>query len=306
MGVDESVAAPIDAVPLRHPWRWVGAAIVVALSGLFLYGAATNPAYGWATFGKYVFDERVSEAAWNTLQLTIWSMVLGLLLGVVIAVMRLSPNPVFKAVSWVYLWIFRGTPVYVQLVFWGLFPTIYQRIQLGVPFGPSFFHLDLRDLSISFLLAIIGLGLNEAAYMAEIIRAGINSVPEGQSEASTALGMSWWMTMRRTVLPQAMRVIIPPTGNEFISMLKTTSLVTAVPYTLELYTRTRDISAVIFEPIPLLLVAAVWYLAITSVLMIGQHYLERHFSRGISRKLTARQLEALAEAQAAAKAGGQP
>ena len=306
MGVDESGAAPIDAVPLRHPWRWVGAAIVVALSGLFLYGAATNPAYGWATFGKYVFDERVSEAAWNTLQLTIWSMVLGLLLGVVIAVMRLSPNPVFKAVSWVYLWIFRGTPVYVQLVFWGLFPTIYQRIQLGVPFGPSFFHLDLRDLSISFLLAIIGLGLNEAAYMAEIIRAGINSVPEGQSEASTALGMSWWMTMRRTVLPQAMRVIIPPTGNEFISMLKTTSLVTAVPYTLELYTRTRDISAVIFEPIPLLLVAAVWYLAITSVLMIGQHYLERHFSRGISRKLTARQLEALAEAQAAAKAGGQP
>lgn len=311
MSVDEPVAAPIDpepidAVPLRHAWRWVAAAVVVALAGLFLYGAATNPAYRWATFGKYVFDERVSEAAWNTLQLTFWSMVLGLVLGVAIAVMRLSPNPVFKAVSWVYLWIFRGTPVYVQLVFWGLFPTIYQRIQFGVPFGPSFFHLDLRDLSISFLLAIVGLGLNEAAYMAEIIRAGINSVPEGQSEASTALGMSWWMTMRRTVLPQAMRVIIPPTGNEFISMLKTTSLVTAVPYTLELYTRTRDISAVIFEPIPLLLVAAVWYLAITSVLMIGQHYLERHFSRGISRKLTARQLEALAKAQAAAKAGGQP
>lgn len=306
MSVDESVAAPIDAVPLRHPWRWVCAAIVVALAGLFLYGAATNPAYRWATFGKYVFDERVSEAAWNTLQLTIWSMVLGLGLGVVVAVMRLSPNPVFKSVSWVYLWIFRGTPVYVQLVFWGLFPTIYQRIQLGVPFGPSFFHLDLRDLSISFFLAIVGLGLNEAAYMAEIIRAGINSVPEGQSEASTALGMSWWMTMRRTVLPQAMRVIIPPTGNEFISMLKTTSLVTAVPYTLELYTRTRDISAVIFEPIPLLLVAAAWYLAITSVLMVGQHYLERHFSRGISRKLTGRQLEALAQAQANANTGGQP
>jgi len=306
MSVDEPVAAPIDAVPLRHPWRWVWAAIVVTAAGLFLYGAATNPAYRWATFGKYLFDERVSEAAWNTLQLTIWSMVLGLGLGVVIAVMRLSPNPVFKAVSWVYLWIFRGTPVYVQLVFWGLFPTIYQRIQLGVPFGPSFFHLDLRDLSISFLLAIVGLGLNEAAYMAEIIRAGINSVPEGQSEASTALGMSWWMTMRRTVLPQAMRVIIPPTGNEFISMLKTTSLVTAVPYTLELYTRTRDISAVIFEPIPLLLVAAAWYLAITSVLMIGQHYLERHFSRGISRKLTGRQLEALAQARAIAEAGGQP
>ena len=271
--------------------------------GLFLYGAATNEAYGWATYRKYLFDHRVSEAAWNTLQLTFWAMLLGLLLGVTLAVMRLSPNPIMKSVSWAYLWIFRGTPVYVQLVFWGLFPTLYQQIQIGVPFGPSFFQLELRDLSISFILAIIGLGLNEAAYMAEIIRAGISSVPEGQTEASTALGMSWWMTMRRTVLPQAMRVIIPPTGNELISMLKTTSLVTAVPYTLELYTRTRDISAVIFQPIPLLMVAATWYLAITSVLMVGQYYLEKHFSRGISRTLTTKQLEALAKAQTGAQEG---
>jgi polar amino acid transport system permease protein len=295
--------AAIDAVPLRHPWRWVGAAVIIGLVGLFLYGAATNKAYGWPTYRKYLFDHRVSEAAWNTLQLTFWAMILGLVLGVILAVMRLSPNPILKNVAWVYLWIFRGTPVYVQLVFWGLFPTLYQKIQLGVPFGPTFFHLDLRNLSISFILAIVGLGLNEAAYMAEIIRAGIGSVPEGQLEASTALGMSWWMTMRRVVLPQAMRVIIPPTGNELISMLKTTSLVTAVPYTLELYTRTRDISAVIFQPIPLLLVAATWYLAITSVLMVGQFYLERYFSRGISRKLTGKQLEALAKAQAGAREG---
>lgn len=295
--------APIDAIPLRHPWRWVGALTMIGLVGLFLYGAATNPAYGWPTYRKYLFDQRVSEAAWNTLQLTFWAMLLGLVLGVVLAVMRLSPNPILNSVSWVYLWVFRGTPVYVQLVFWGLFPTIYQKIQVGVPFGPTFFQLNLRELSISFILAIIGLGLNEAAYMAEIIRAGISSVPEGQLEASTALGMSWWMTMRRVVLPQAMRVIIPPTGNELISMLKTTSLVTAVPYTLELYTRTRDISAVIFEPIPLLLVAASWYLAITSVLMVGQYYLERYFSRGISRTLTTKQLEALAEAQTATEEG---
>jgi polar amino acid transport system permease protein len=293
----------IDAVPLRHPGRWIGAVAIVGLVGLFLYGAATNPAYGWATYRKYLFDARVSQAAWNTLQLTFWAMALGLLLGVILAVMRLSPNPVFRAVSWVYLWIFRGTPVYVQLVFWGLFPTLYRNIQIGVPFGPSFFQLNLQDLSIAFTLAIIGLGLNEAAYMAEIIRAGIASVPEGQTEASTALGMSWWMGMRRTVLPQAMRVIIPPTGNELISMLKTTSLVTAVPYTLELYTRTRDISAVIFQPIPLLLVAATWYLAITSVLMVGQYYLEKYFSRGISRTLTDKQLEALAKATTGAKEG---
>ncbi|MBV8929627.1 MAG: amino acid ABC transporter permease [Mycobacteriaceae bacterium] len=289
--------SPIDAVPLRHPSRWIAAIVIIALVVLFLYGAATNSAYGWPTYRKYLFDQRISSAAWNTLQLTIWAMVLGVSLGVVLAVMRLSPNPVFKSVAWVYLWIFRGTPVYVQLVFWGLFPTLYQSIQLGVPFGPAFFHLHLQGLSINFILAAVGLGLNEAAYMAEIIRAGISSVPEGQFEASTALGMSWWMAMRRTVLPQAMRVIIPPTGNEVISMLKTTSLVTAVPYSLELYGRARDISGVIFQPIPLLLVAATWYLVITSILMVGQYYLERYFSRGISRKLTSKQLAALAEAQ---------
>jgi polar amino acid transport system permease protein len=290
--------AAIDAVPLRHPWRWVAAVVIVILLVLFLYGAATNTAFGWHTFAKYLFDRRVTQGAWNTLQLTVYSMVLAIVLGVILAVMRLSPNPVFRSVSWVYLWIFRGTPVYVQLVFWGLMPTIYKSVQLGVPFGPSFFHLNLQGLSIPFLLAIVGLALNEAAYMAEIIRAGISSVPEGQSEASTALGMSWGMTMRRTVLPQAMRVIIPPTGNEVISMLKTTSLVTAVPYTLDLYGITsREIASRIFEPVPLLLVAATWYLAVTSVLMVGQFYLERYFSRGVSRKLTTKQLEALAKAQ---------
>lgn len=288
----------IDAVPLRHPWRWVAAAVIIVLVGLFLYGAATNPAYGWSTFGEYLFNERILLGVFNTLQLTIYSMIIGIVLGVVLTVMRLSDNPVLSSVAWVFLWIFRGTPIYVQLAFWGLFPTIYQNIQLGVPFGPSFFHLDLQDLSIPFVLAVIGLGLNEAAYMAEIVRAGIMSVPEGQMEASTALGMSWGKAMRRTVLPQAMRVIIPPTGNELISLLKTTSLVTAVPYAFDVYSiATREIAARIFEPVPLLLVAATWYLIITSILMVGQFYLERYFSRGASRKLTTKQLEALALAQ---------
>jgi polar amino acid transport system permease protein len=290
--------AAIDAVPLRHPWRWVAAVVIVILVVLFVYGAATNDAYRWRVFAEYLFNERIFLGVSNTLQLTIYSMVLAIVLGVILAVMRLSANPVFRSVSWVYLWIFRGTPIYVQLTFWGLIPTIYQNIQLGVPFGPSLFHLDLQALSIPFLLATLGLALNEAAYMAEIIRAGISSVPEGQLEASTALGMSWGMAMRRTVLPQAMRVIIPPTGNEVISMLKTTSLVTAVPYTLDLYSiATREIAAREFEPVPLLLVAAAWYLAVTSVLMVGQYYLERYYSRGASRKLTTKQLEALAKAQ---------
>jgi polar amino acid transport system permease protein len=298
----ESPAA-IDAVPLRHPWRWVAAIVILVLVALFIYGAATNEAYGWGTFGKYILDERIVHGVWITIQLTIWSMLLAIVMAVILAVMRLSPNPVFRSVSWVYLWIFRGTPVFVQLVFWGLIPTIYKNIQLGIPFGPTFFHLNIQNLSMYFVLAILGLGFNEAAYLAEIIRAGITSVPEGQSEASTALGMSWLLTMRRTVLPQAMRVIIPPTGNEFIGQLKTTSLAVAVPFTLDLFGRQRDIAAVIFQPIPLLLVAAAWYLLITSILMVGQFYLERYFSRGVSRKLTAKQLDALAEAQTLGEVG---
>jgi polar amino acid transport system permease protein len=296
--------AAIDAVPLRHPWRLVAAAVITILAVLFLYGMATNPAYRWNIFAEYLFNDRILFGVWNTLQLTIYSMVLAIVLGVVLAVMRLSPNPIFRSVSWVFLWIFRGTPIYVQLSFWGLIPTIYANIQLGVPFGPSFFHLNLQALSIPFILAMLGLALNEAAYMAEIIRAGISSVPEGQSEASTALGMSWGMTMRRTVIPQAMRVIIPPTGNEVISMLKTTSLVTAVPYAFDLYSiATREIAARTFEPVPLALVAVAWYLLMTSILMVGQYYLERYYSRGASRKLTTKQLEALAKAQQIGEAG---
>ena len=292
--------AAIDAVPLRHPWRWVAAVVIVVLLALFLYGAATNDAYRWHVFAEYMFNERVLKVGLvNTLQLTVYSMVLAIALGVLLAVMRLSPNPVFKSVAWVYLWIFRGTPVYVQLVFWGLIPVIYQSMQIGVPFtGPTFVQFSVQTLSIPFLLATIGLALNESAYMAEIIRAGISSVSEGQLEASTALGMSWGLAMRRTVLPQAMRVIIPPTGNEVISMLKTTSLVTGVPFTLDLYGITsREIAARIYEPVPLLLVAATWYLVVTSILMVGQYYLERYFARGASRKLTGKQLEALAKAQ---------
>ncbi|MGW0252413.1 amino acid ABC transporter permease [Nocardia goodfellowii] len=288
---------PIKAVPLRRPGRWIAAAFILVLLGLFLYGAATKEEYKWATFGKYLFDKRILNGALVTLELTVLAMALAIILGIVLAVMRLSPNPVLRSVSWVYLWIFRGTPVYVQLVFWGLFPSLYKHLVLGVPFGPSFVDFNVQELQAAFLFAVIGLGLNEAAYMAEIVRAGINSVGEGQREASVALGMSWTQTMRRTVLPQAMRVIIPPTGNELIGMLKTTSLVTALPLTTDLYGRARDISSVNAQPVPLLLVTAAWYLAITSVLMVGQFYLERYYSRGISRQLTAKQLQELADAQ---------
>ncbi|WBL18891.1 amino acid ABC transporter permease [Citricoccus sp. NR2] len=285
-------AAPIQAKPLRHPGRWIAAAVVLALAAWFIIGALNNDNYGWDVYRQYLLDTRIATAALHTLALTVLSMVIGVVLGVVLAVMRMSPNPVLRAVAWVYLWVFRGTPVYVQLVFWGLMGSLYQSLNLG------FTEIDLQALlSNMFFLAVIGLALNEAAYMAEIVRSGIQAVPTGQMEASKALGMSWSLTMRRTVLPQAMKIIIPPTGNEVISMLKTTSLVVAVPYSLELYGRSMDIANALFDPVPMLLVAATWYLAVTSVLMIGQHYLEKHYDRGVTRELTGRQLAALADAE---------
>ena len=203
-----------------------------------------------------------------------------IVLGVILAIMRLSPNGVFRNLSWVYIWIFRGTPVYVQLVFWGLIAVIYQELTIGLPFSQPILSWETKSVIQPFILAIIGLALNEAAYMAEIVRAGLLSVNDGQVEAAKALGMTWGQTIFRITLPQAMRVIIPPTGNELISMLKTTSLVTAVPYSFDLYARTHDIAAEIFNPIPLLIVASIWYLAVTTLMMIGQHFLELRFNRG--------------------------
>ena len=280
-GSEDSGGRAIKAVRLRHPIRNIFAAIIVIFVAAFVYDAALRPAFNWPAVGKYIFDRRISEAAVNTLQLTVYSMVIAIVLGVVLAVMRLSPNPVFKSISWFYLWVFRGTPVYVQLTFWGLLSVIYPMINLGLPFLHPFITLPTGDALNVFQLAIIGLALNEAAYLAEIVRAGILSVDRGQEEASTALGMTWVQTMWRIIIPQSMRVIIPPIGNEVISMLKTTSLVTAVPYSFDLFTRSRDISAETFNTIPLFLVASLWYLAFTSILMVGQYFLEKRFARGV-------------------------
>ena len=276
-----SEGAAIKSVKLSHPIRNIFAVIIVLFAAAFVYDAALRPAFNWPQVAKYVFDRRISEAAFNTVQLTVYSMVIAVLLGILLAVMRLSPNPVFKSLSWFYLWVFRGTPVYVQLTFWGLLSVIYPVIDLGLPFLSPFITLPTGDVLNVFQLAVIGLALNEAAYIAEIVRAGILSVDHGQEEAATALGMSWFQLMARVIIPQSMRVIIPPVGNEVISMLKTTSLVTAVPYSFDLFTRSRDISAEAFTPIPLFLVASIWYLAFTSILMIGQYFLEKRFARGI-------------------------
>ncbi|MRH28355.1 ABC transporter permease subunit [Microbacterium sp. SYP-A9085] len=276
-------AEAIKAVRLRHPWRNTVAVILIILVLLFILDAAQRQAFQWDIVGKYLFDTRVTEAAFITLALTVLAMLFGIVLGLVLAVMRLSPNPVLKWIAWAFLWVFRGTPVYVQLVFWGLVTLIYKTFIIGIPFVHTWAEIPISWTPPLFLIAVVGLALNESAYMAEIVRAGLLSVDPGQEEACTALGMSWGQTMRRVVIPQAMRVIIPPTGNEVISMLKTTSLVVAIPYTLDLFGRTRDISATIFAPIPLLIVASVWYLFFTSVLMVGQYFVEKRFSRGSDR-----------------------
>ena len=273
----------IKAVPVRHVGRWIAAAVVAVIGVALIRSIATNPRFQWGVVGDYMFDSRVLNGIVTTLELTVLAMAIGIVLGVILALMRLSPNPLLSGGSWLYIWFFRGTPVLVQIVFWYFIAALYPTIALGIPFGPAFVHLDANSLITRFAAATLALGLNEGAYMSEIVRAGIISVDEGQTDAAQALGMTRLQTMRRIVLPQAMRVIIPPTGNETISMLKTTSLVAFIALSDLFYTVTL-IYSTNYKTIPLLLVASIWYLVFTSVLTVGQHYIERYFGRGITRE----------------------
>jgi polar amino acid transport system permease protein len=269
----------IKAVPVRHYGRWIAATIVAILVAALIKSVATNPRFDWGTVGDYLFTSRVFDGIQITLELTVLAMLIGIVLGVLLALMRLSPNPLLRSTSWFYIWFFRGTPVLVQLLFWYNIAALYPKIGLGIPFGPSFVHADANELITPFTAAILGLGLNEGAYMAEIVRAGIISVPEGQADAAQSLGMTRLQTMRRIVLPQAMRVIIPPTGNETISMLKSSSLASVIVVT-ELLYAAQLIYSVNFKTIQLLIVASIWYIVCTSVLYVGQFYLERYYGRG--------------------------
>jgi polar amino acid transport system permease protein len=274
----------IKAIPVRHPGRWLAAAIIVVLAAALAKSVATNPRFEWGIVGHYFHSSRVLHGLVTTLELTALSMAIGIALGTLLAVMRLSANPLVSGASWLYIWFFRGTPVLVQILFWYNVAALYPRFSLGIPFGPQFVHFSAATLITPFIAGMLALGLNEGAYMAEIVRAGIISVEEGQTEAAQSLGMTRLQTMRRIVLPQAMRVIIPPTGNETISMLKTTSLVSVIATTELLYS-VQLIYAVNYRTIPLLLVASIWYLIVTTVLTIGQFYLERYFGRGVTREL---------------------
>jgi polar amino acid transport system permease protein len=269
----------ITAVPVRRPGRWVVAVIVLVLAVAVGRSVATNPNFQWGVVGGYLFDGRILHGLRVTIELTVIAMAIGILLGVLLAIMRLSPNWLVSSASSFYIWFFRGTPVLVQLLFWYNIAALYPKIGLGIPFGPSFIHANANTLITPFTAAILGLGLNEGAYMAEIVRAGIISVDPGQADAAQSLGMTRLQTMRRIVLPQAMRVIIPPTGNETISMLKTSSLASVIVVT-ELLYASQLIYSVNFKTIPLLIVASFWYIVCTSVLYVGQYYLERYYGRG--------------------------
>ena len=234
--------AHIKAVPVRHPGRWLAGVMIFAVLVAAVHSAWTNPQFHWSTVRLYLFDVLVIRGIGWTLVLTVTSMVIAIVLAILLAFMRQSDNPLFRYVSWAWVWFFRGTPVYTQLVFWGLFSVLYPKISAGVPFGPELFSFTTSDVVTATVAAILGLGLNESAYLAEIFRAGLKSVDNGQMEAAEALGMRKGKVMWRIILPQAMRVIIPPTGNETIGMLKTTSLVLAVPFTLDLTFVTSSIA----------------------------------------------------------------
>jgi len=295
-GFDDSEA--IDAIPLRHWGRWISAAIILFVLFALLWSLWHNPRVDIGYVTQTLFQPFVLRGVVVTIELTVIAMVIGIVGGVLLAVMKLSDNPVLKAVSWGYIWFFRGTPILVQIIFWGFVGSLYPTLFLGLPFtGIVFGQAATGRLYGAFVAAILALGLNEAAYAAELVRAGIISVDKGQYEAAHSLGMSGGLTMRLVVLPQAMRVIIPPMGNETISMLKTTSLVSIISGA-DLMTNIEQAYAQNFKTIPLLLVASIWYLAMTSVLSVGQYYLERHFGRGFGLK-EAEQAEKRTERRAA-------
>lgn len=268
--------------PLRHPWRWISGAAVLFLVAIFIHAIATNKKLDFAAIGQYLFSPRILSGLALTIVLTVLAMVISTLLAILIAAMRMSKNPVMQAVSAVYIWAFRGTPLLVQVVLWGYLGLLFDRLGIGVPFTSiMFWSMPTNLLVTPFTAGLLALTLNQAAYSAEIVRSGMLSVDSGQREAAASLGMTPVRTFRRILLPQAMRVIIPPMGNEFISMLKNTSLLSVIAV-LEIYTVATQISAQNLKQIELLIVVSLWYLLLTSLLAIPQHYLEKYFGRGVS------------------------
>jgi len=306
--------AEIRAKPVRHPGQWLAIVILAVLAAMAIHaiafarvkrGNSIQTRFGWDVVGQFFLTSQVIDALFVTLELTVIAMVIGVLLGTVLAVMRLSENGILSSTSWLFIWFFRGTPVLVQLLFWYNISYLFPTLSIGLPFGRSFATFNANNIVTPFVAALVGLGLNEAAYMAEIVRAGILSVDSGQGEAAKALGMWRGLVLRRIVLPQAMRFIIPPTGNQVIGMLKESSLASVITVT-ELLNSVELVYSRTFQPIPLLIVASLWYLAATSVFTAGQYYVERYFSRGSSHALPSTPLQKLRRILGFNKGAGLP
>jgi polar amino acid transport system permease protein len=289
----QGTAERVDrVVPLRRPGRWVVNAVVLVLIAWVVNAAVTNDELRWDVVGTYLFSPLVLNGLYTTVQLAVLSMIGGTVLGVALALMRLSENPLLRAISVAYAMIFRGVPVIVLLLFWFFLSALIPELGLGIPFGPTFVSAPTNEVISQLGAALLAFALHEAAYMSEIVRGGILSVPRGQQEAADALGMSRAKTFRRIVFPQAMRVILPPAGNQFITLLKTTSLVLVVALP-DLMTTVTQIYARNFQQIPLLIVASTWYLVCVGILSLLQSWLEQRFGQGVNTPTTSRRRRGL-------------
>jgi polar amino acid transport system permease protein len=280
-------------IPLRHPGRWLATAVALVLLAQIVHGLATNPFYQWDRFQYWFLRPVITNGLVVTLEVTAYSAVLGLAGGVVLALARLSRSPVLRAVSWVYVWLFRSVPLIVVLLFLYNFSALYRTLSLGVPFGPALWHFDESKLATDMVIAVVGLSLNEAAYAAEVVRAGILSVDQGQHEAAAALGLPRRYQFARIVFPQALRAIVPAYVNQLIGLVKGTSLVFYVSL-LDLFGSVQSMGSTYpGDIVPLLLVATVWYVILTSVISVVQFYVERHYARGALRSLPPTPLQRL-------------
>ena len=281
-------------VPRRQYGLWLGTTAAVLVLYVVIHALATNPAFGWSTAGKYLFHPAILRGLGQTLVLTVTILVLSIAIGGLLAIMRLSPSHILNAFASAYIWFFRGAPALIQLIFWFNLSLVVREISLTLPLVGTLFSVKTNDFMTPFVSAVIALSLHEAGYMAEIIRAGIRSVPGGQTEAAGSLGMTRRQILARITLPQAMRFIVPPTGNEAISLLKMTSLVTFIAVDDLLYAA-QAIYARTFETIPLLIVVAFWYLSVVTILSIAQHFIEKYYGRSdLHQRLSVAQLLAKA------------
>ncbi|MER7006178.1 amino acid ABC transporter permease [Dactylosporangium sp. NPDC000555] len=292
----------LKVVPARYPWRWFATLAVAVLLAMAGHALVTNPAWDWKFVGEYLFYETILRAVWLTLKLTVLGIVLGFVLGTVLALMRLSGVPLLTSVAWTYVWIFRSVPLILQLLFWYNLAILYRYLSFGVPFGPAFVEVATMDLIGPLTAASLGLALHQGAYAAEIVRAGVLSVDQGQLEAAAALGVPRGRQIRRIVLPQAMRTIVPTAANEIVGLVKGTSVVyiMALP---ELFYQVQVIYNRNGRVIALLLVATIWYMIITSILSVAQFYVERHYAKGSARVLPPTPMQRLRAAGAARVAG---